>query len=61
MDDEQFLTQLELSERWKLSTATLERDRMLKQGCPYYKFGSSVRYRLSDIRAYENQCKGEMK
>ena len=50
---EQFLVTAELAERCKISSTTLERDRMQKQGCPYFKLGGAVRYRLSDILAYE--------
>ena len=53
---EQFMTQGELAFRWKVSEATLERDRSLKQGCPYMKLGGLIRYRLQDVIGYENEC-----
>lgn len=54
--NDMYLTQEELAERWKISTATLERDRSRRQGCKYLKIGGLIRYRLSDILAYEESC-----
>lgn len=54
MNTEQLMTQEELAYRWKISEATLERDRSLKQGVRYIKIGGLIRYRLSDIIAHEN-------
>lgn len=42
------------------STATLERDRWLKQGLPYLKHGRSVRYRKGDVVASINANRGSM-
>ena len=55
-DSEGFITQSELANRWRISEATLERDRSLNKGCRYIKIGHLVRYRLVDIEAYENEC-----
>ena len=54
MKQEQLMTQEELAFRWKISEATLERDRSLKQGVRYIKIGGLIRYRLGDIIAHEN-------
>jgi hypothetical protein len=54
-DKEQLMTQEELAFRWKISEATLERDRSLKKGVKYMKLGGLIRYRLSDVLAYEEQ------
>jgi hypothetical protein len=56
-----FVGQEYLERRWGVSGATLERDRSLKQGCKYFKIGGAIRYRLSDIEAYENKCLVETK
>ena len=48
-----YLTQIELAERWKLSTRTLERWRSLKIGPPYVRIGGRIRYRLDDAEAFE--------
>jgi hypothetical protein len=55
-ETEQLMTQEELAFRWKISEATLERDRSLKQGCRYMKIGGLIRYRLQDVIDYENAC-----
>jgi len=56
---EQLITQEELAFRWKISEATLERDRSLKKGVRYMKIGGLIRYRLEDIINYENACMRE--
>jgi hypothetical protein len=53
---EQLMTQEELAFRWKISEATLERDRSLKQGCRYLKIGGLIRYRMQDVLEYEDAC-----
>lgn len=53
---EDLVTQKDLAKRWKISEATLERDRSLGKGCRYIKIGHLVRYRLVDVEAYENEC-----
>jgi hypothetical protein len=49
-----FITQVELASRWRISEATLERDRSIKKGVRYMKLGGSIRYRLEDVLAYED-------
>jgi hypothetical protein len=58
---EQLMTQEELAFRWKISEATLERDRSLKQGCRYLKLGGLIRYRIQDVLDYEEACTHEPK
>jgi len=47
--------QLQLAERWGLSTATLERWRTNGTGPKYIRLPGKVIYRLCDIEAYENE------
>ncbi len=54
-EKEQLMTQEELADRWQISTATLERNRSFKEGVKYLKLGGLIRYRLSDVLAYEGQ------
>lgn len=58
---EQLMTQEEVAFRWKVSEATLERDRSLKQGVRYLKIGGLIRYRLQDVLNYEDTCVHEPK
>lgn len=48
------LTQVDLAARWNVSPRTLERWRWEGCGPPHLKIGSHVRYRLSDVEAFEN-------
>ena len=59
--NEQLMTQEELAFRWKISEATLERERSLKRGVRYLKIGGLIRYRLQDVLDYENACTHEPK
>ena len=61
MTDPVFITQDEVAERWRISTATLERDRSLRQGLKYLKIGGLIRYRMSDLLEYEAKCEVKMK
>ena len=47
------MNQKELAERWSVAEATLERWRSIGAGPPYLKLVSQVRYRLSDVEAFE--------
>jgi len=49
---EPLLTEFEYSRITKRSVASARRDRLLGTGCTYVKLGSSVRYRVADVRAY---------
>lgn len=50
-----FLTEQELSARWKRSVKTTQAERLRGSGVPYIKIGRLVRYRLSDVIAYEER------
>ena len=52
---EQFVADLELAKRWSCSVKTLRNHRSKRIGCPYVRLGRSIRYRLSDIVAFEAQ------
>lgn len=49
-----FLTETSLAKRWLISIKKLQSDRIASRGVPYTKIGRLVRYRLSDVVAYEN-------
>ncbi|HXJ38979.1 MAG TPA: hypothetical protein VNH18_06845, partial [Bryobacteraceae bacterium] len=49
---ETLLTEHEYASITKRSVASVRRDRLLKQGCPYVKLGALVRYRPEDVRAH---------
>lgn len=51
--EDKMITQKELAERWSLAEATLERWRSIGVGPHYVKLMSRVRYRLSDVEAFE--------
>lgn len=51
--EDKMITQKELAERWSLAEATLERWRSIGVGPHYVKLISRVRYRLSDVEAFE--------
>jgi len=53
-DAERFLTEREVAERQSRSVRTLQNQRVVGGGIPFVKFGRSVRYRLSDIEAWES-------
>ena len=45
----QWLTEVEVSELTKLSLSTLRAHRYYRKGMPYSKVGRSVRYSLADV------------
>jgi hypothetical protein len=47
------LTDAQLAARWQLSRGTLANQRSQGRGPAYFKLAGRVRYRLSDIEAYE--------
>jgi hypothetical protein len=49
---EMLLTEHEYARITKRSVASVRRDRLLKQGCPYVKLGALVRYRPEDVRSH---------
>jgi predicted site-specific integrase-resolvase len=54
--DGRCISQTELAQRWQLSESTLERWRAEGIGPPFLKLRGQVRYRDTDILAYENQA-----
>jgi hypothetical protein len=48
-----YITTRELAKRLNISEHKLSADRSQGVGVPYYQFGCSVRYSLTDILAYE--------
>jgi hypothetical protein len=53
--DETFLTDEQLAARWQLAPKTLRNARVTGRLVGHVKIGRSVRYRLSEIIAYELQ------
>jgi hypothetical protein len=53
--NETFLTEEELAARWSLSAKTLRNSRVAGRLLGFVKIGRSVRYRLSDVIAFEQQ------
>lgn len=49
---ETLLTEQEYARVIKRSVASVRRDRLVRQGCPYVKLGALVRYRPKDVAAY---------
>ena len=49
---ETLLTEQEYAGVIKRSVASVRRDRLLRQGCPYVKLGALVRYRPNDVREH---------
>lgn len=52
-----FISEVVLSDHWDVSRRTLQRWRQSGEGPPYVLIGGSVRYRVEDIRAYENRMR----
>ena len=46
------LTEGEYARITKRSVASVRRDRLMRQGCPYVKLGALVRYRPEDVRTH---------
>ena len=51
--DSEFLTDVQLAERWKLHRKSLIRWRGKGQGPPFIKIGGKVRYKMADVEHYE--------
>ncbi|WP_425475990.1 helix-turn-helix domain-containing protein [Mesorhizobium yinganensis] len=52
---DQLLTDSDLAARWQVSSKTLRNARVSGHlHLPYIKIGRAVRYRLSDVKAYES-------
>lgn len=56
-DDEIFLTPEQLMERWqgRIMEGTLANWRSQGKGPRHVKIGSKILYRLSDVKAFENE------
>jgi predicted DNA-binding transcriptional regulator AlpA len=52
---ETWLTRPELADRWKMPPATLDQWGSQGRGPKYARFGRHVRYRLSDVIAWEDE------
>jgi hypothetical protein len=49
---ETLLTERDYARITKRGVASVRRDRLLRQGCPFVKLGALVRYRPEDVRAH---------
>ncbi|MGO4524972.1 helix-turn-helix transcriptional regulator [Microvirga sp. 2MCAF35] len=54
--EERFLTEKEVAHRQGRSVKTLQNQRVSGGGIPFLKLGGAVRYRLSDVIAWEESC-----
>ncbi|SEN72721.1 hypothetical protein SAMN04488003_12927 [Loktanella fryxellensis] len=52
-DDGDCLTPRDLADRWKVSIRTLERRRAVPSGPAWITIGGSIRYRMTDVLAWE--------
>ncbi|MEM8995835.1 MAG: helix-turn-helix domain-containing protein [Acidobacteriota bacterium] len=55
--DDPFLITAEVGKLTNQSTRTLEKWRQNGTGPSYFRMGRSVRYRLSDVEAWLEQCR----
>jgi hypothetical protein len=53
--NDELITERRVGRRWNCSSKTLRHQRPKRQGCPYIVLGRLVRYRLSDVLAYETE------
>ena len=56
--DGRCITQNELVQRWQVSESTLERWRSQPTGPMFLRLGGQVRYRITDVEAFETQALG---
>lgn len=54
---EQYLTERELAERWRITVKALQQWRLLREGPTYCKLGRSVRYPLSEVLRFEQMAR----
>lgn len=54
-----YLTERQLALRFNMSEKTLQNWRAEGRGPAWSKFETLVRYKISDVRAYERRCKIE--
>ena len=50
---EKFLSEVDLADRWAMSSKTLTRWRTIRRGPPFVKLGKTVRYAMSDVLEFE--------
>jgi hypothetical protein len=50
---EQLLSETQLARRWRMSCRSLQRWRANGSGPPFYRIGHAIRYRISNVLAYE--------
>ena len=55
--DDVFFSEKELARRHRRNAKTLRNDRVLGRGVPFHIFGRLVRYRFSDMLAYEQAAR----
>ena len=56
-DDLVYLTEKDVAAITGRSIATLRNDRLNHTGIPFHKVGRSIRYKLSDVKAYMAACR----
>ena len=56
--DGRCISQNELAQRWQVSESTLERWRSQRTGPMFLRLGGQVRYRITDVEAFETQALG---
>ena len=54
-----FITETELADRWRLSTKILQKWRVAGGGPRFHKFGSAVRYAITDVAHFEEKTARE--
>lgn len=52
---DKLIPETQLANRWGVSPRTLQAQRLRGTGCPFIVIGRNVRYRLSDVIAFEEQ------
>ena len=56
--DGRCISQNELALRWQVSESTLKRWRSQRTGPMFLRLGCQVRYRITDVEAFETQALG---
>jgi hypothetical protein len=54
-DTQAVLRERDLAERWKVSPRTLQRWRAERYGPAFIRIGGSIRYRMSEVLAFEER------
>lgn len=52
IDDKDMLKEKQAGKIMNVSDSTMQKHRHQGRGCPYYKIGRAVRYKMEDIQAY---------